>query len=87
MSDFGISGEEYYISDADGREVCIDISRTSHQWQVDISVPMVWPDGQRRKQRLFYTHGATAEEAALAGMRAARRVLNERHIWERRYDA
>lgn len=79
--------DEYYITDADGREVCIDIARSGSKWQVDISVSMVWPDGQRRKQRLLYAHGVTAEEAALAGMRAARRILNERHIWERRYDA
>ena len=79
--------EEYYIADADGREVCIDIARSGNKWQVDISVPMVWRDGQRRKQRLLYAHKATAEEAALAGMRAARHILNERRIWERRYDA
>lgn len=83
MSDFAIHCAAYYISDADGREVCIDISPSGSQWQVDISLPMVWPDGQRRKQRVAYTYGPTADEAAAAGMRVARAALAERRIWSR----
>ncbi|MGE4340039.1 MAG: hypothetical protein AB7E55_29400 [Pigmentiphaga sp.] len=88
MSGFDNSVAEYYISDGDGREVCIDLvagggGLVPTSWRAIVSLPMTLDDGAMRKQAVLHVGGESDLQAFESGCTAARHLLADPTIWRK----